>query len=848
MIKLETIHDWPRLLRVIAIWLALSVASISAAQSTDGFVVRDIRIEGLGRITEGALFNYLPINIGDEMTTSRLQETLRAVYGSGFFVDAELRRDGDVLIIAVRERPAIAKFEITGNKDIKTEDLTENLRGVGLAPGLSFDQSVLDEVKQFLTSEYYNRGKYGARVETEVTDLGDNRVNVDIKIKEGARAQIKQINLVGNTVFDDDVLRDELKLRTPNLLSFIRKDDRYSREALEGDLESLRSYYMDRGYANYEITSTQVAISPDKKDVYITVNMREDDTYTVSDVRLSGDLVISEEELMNLVLIKPGQTFSRKLMTQTNELISFRLGGEGFAQAEVQPIPDIDTENRTVALNMRVVPGERVYVRDIRFKGSETVNDDVFRREMRQMESAWLSNNLVERSQQLVQRLPFIESVEFETVPVPGVSDMVDVEFEIEEGLPGQFGGGLGYSQTFGVSLNGNFTHTNFLGRGERVSADVNASRFAKVYSLSHTNPYATVDGISRTMGLSYSDTTQLSTASSRFVSEILSLSLEYGIPLSDFSRLTFGGVVQDSRLEANSFGSTQGLTWINNNGDPFSVRNIDMGLCGSGLQFDGFGGLVQDSFDICGTKFLAFEVFAGWVYDSRDRFIFPRRGLRQRLSLSMTSPGSDVEYYVADYNFAGLWPLWNKFILGWNVELSYGEDMGSTTSLPPYKNFFSGGPDSVRGYRQSRLGPIDSLGNTYGGNMKAVSQLSLILPTPEKLANSTRISLFWDVGNVFNTGSTEFRERALPIDTAQFPGVQPIEGRLLDYGFSVDALRQSAGVAVEWLAPLGTFRFSYALPLNRVDDIVRTDAEGRQFLTRGDELERFQFSIGRSF
>ncbi|MFK8016876.1 MAG: outer membrane protein assembly factor BamA [Gammaproteobacteria bacterium] len=821
-----------RSLPLVIVALVLTMAPAKAQQG--GFVVRDIKIEGLGRITDGAVFNYLPIDIGDQMTLSKLQETLRAVYASGFFSDAQLRRDGDVLVIVVRERPAIASFDIEGNKDIKTEDLKENLRGVGLAPGKSFDQSVLDEVKQYLTSEYFNRGKYGATVAAEVTELEDNRVDVMINIKEGARAQIKQINLVGNEVFDDDELRDELTLRTPNLLSFFRKDDRYSREALEGDLEVLRSYYMDRGYANFDVSSTQVAISPDKKDVYVTINMDEGDTYTVADVTLSGDLVISEAELNSLVLVKPGQTFSRKLMTQTNELISFRLGGEGFAQAEVQPIPDIDPETRTVSLDLRVIPGERVYVRDIVFKGSKTVDDDVFRREMRQMESGWLSNTAVERSQQRIARLPFVEQAEYETVPVAGSADMVDIEFEIEEGLPGQFGGGLGFSQVFGLSLNGNFTHSNFLGRGNRLALDINAGDFSKVYSLSHTNPYATPDGVSRSLGLSYTDTTRLSIASSSFASEIVSLSVDYGWPLSEFSRINFGAVLQDTELQANAAGSRQGLDWISQNGDTFDVINADGGVCGA----SGSNGL-----DICGTQFQALELVAGWLYDSRDRFIFPRRGVRQRLSLNMTVPGSDVEYYVARYDFTGLFPLWRNFILGWNVQLAFGEDMGDTTALPPYKNFFAGGPDSVRGFRQSRLGPVDSIGNFFGGNMLTVSQLSLILPTPEKLAASTRLSLFWDVGNVFSTNSTVFRSQD---GFLQSLGLENFNQReILDYDFDVDSLRHSVGVAVEWLAPLGTFRFSYALPFNPGDDIRTPD--DRLFI-RGDELERFQFSIGRSF
>ncbi|MEO1574976.1 MAG: outer membrane protein assembly factor BamA [Pseudomonadota bacterium] len=540
-----------------------------------------------------------------------------------------------------------------------------------------------------------------------------------------------------------------------------------------------------------------------------------------------------------LVLIKPGQTFSRKLMTQSNELIAFRLGGEGYADAEVQPIPNIDKEARTVSLDLRVLPGDRMYVRDISFNGTQTVNDEVFRREMRQMESGWLSNTALERSQQRIQQLPFIESVEYETIPVAGSSDMVDVEFQIEEGLPGQFGGGLGFSQVFGLTLNGNFTHTNFLGRGDRVALDLNAGEFNKVYSFNHTNPYATPDGVSRTVGVSYTDTTRLSAASSNFASEILSLQLSYGWPLSEFSRFNLGVDLQDTRLEANSFSSQQGLAWIRNNGDPFDVTNVDGDACGQDFPTQGrpTDDPLFEAADICGTEFQAYELFAGWLYDSRNRFIFPTKGVRQRLTLNFTVPGSSVEYWIARYDFAGLVPLWRNFILSWNAQLAYGEDFGDTTSLPPYKNFFAGGPDSIRGFRQSRLGPVDSRGNAYGGNMLATSQLALIIPTPEKLAASTRFSLFWDIGNVFNTDSTTFRE-IFPLESFR-------TNPELDFAPSTDTLRQSVGLAVEWLAPLGTFRFSYALPFNTVDDV--RDENGI-LLRQGDDIERFQFSVGRSF
>ncbi len=494
---MTSIHRYANRLTIIAgLLLCLTAGAVSAQE----FVVRDMRIEGLQRISEGTVYNYLPLNIGDTLTYQRQVEAFRAVYATGFFDDVEFRRDGNTLVIAVRERPSIASFTIDGNKDIKTEDLEENLRGVGLAPGKTFDRSVLDNVRQFLLEQYHDRGKYGARIETEVTELSDNKVNIAINITEGARAKIRQINIVGNDAFPDEELLDQFSLTTGTLLSFYRKDNLYARESLGGDLEALHSYYMDRGFASFSIDSTQVAISPDKKDIFITINITEGDRYKIADVRLSGDLVVSEPELMNLVLVKPGQTFSRKLLTQTGELISFRLGQEGFAYARIDPLPDIDDEAREVSVDLRVDPGKRRYVRRVNFNGTSGVNDEVFRREMRQLEGGWLSNTGVERSEQRIRRLPFVESVEVETVQVPGSADLVDVEFQIEEGLPGQFGGGLGYSGSQGLLINGNFTHSNFMGTGNRVAAEVNAGDFSKVYSISHTDPYRTPDGISRSL------------------------------------------------------------------------------------------------------------------------------------------------------------------------------------------------------------------------------------------------------------------------------------------------------------------------------------------------------------
>ncbi|HEY3658434.1 MAG TPA: outer membrane protein assembly factor BamA, partial [Steroidobacteraceae bacterium] len=402
---------------------------VHANAPTELFTVGDIRVEGLQRISEGTVFNYLPVSIGDHLDGQRIGEAMRALYATGFFRDVELRRDGNTLLVVVIERPSIAKFELKGNKDIKTEDLQKSLRNVGLATGKPFDRSVLDEVKQYLTDQYFSRGKYAVRIDAKVTDLPGNKVDIVVDIKEGKRAKIEQINLVGNTKFKEKDVLDSFELRTPNWLSWYKQDDRYSRESLTGDLEKLRSYYMDRGYANFQIESTQVAIAPENDDMYITVNVNEGDVFKVSEIKLAGTMVVPESQLRALLLIKPGDTFSRKAVTSSQELMSYRLGADGYAFAKIDPVPTPDNDKKTVSLTFFIEPGNRVYVRHINFNNVSAINDETLRREMRQLEGGWLSNSAVERSKERLQRLPYVEKVEFENKPVAGSADLVDVDF-----------------------------------------------------------------------------------------------------------------------------------------------------------------------------------------------------------------------------------------------------------------------------------------------------------------------------------------------------------------------------------------------------------------------------------
>jgi len=801
-----------RLKLMAALPALFAVPAVLAQVEQGAFTVGDIKVEGLQRISEGTVYNYLPVNIGDRLDTRRVEEALRALYATGFFSNVELRRDGGTLVVAVRERPSIESFTIDGNKDIKTEDLEKSLRNVGLARGKTFNESTLDEVKRFLTDQYYSRGKYGVKVDTSVTELPDNRVRIAINIVEGKRSRIRQINVVGNQAFDDEELTDQFKLRTPNWLSWYRQDDRYSREELSGDLEKLRSYYLDRGYANFDVESTQVTISPDREDMFITMNVKEGEVYRISDVKIAGNLVVPEEDLRGLVQVRRGDIYSQRMITATTELMQLRLGVDGYAFAKVDPVPQQDPETKEVALTFLVDPGKRAYVRRINFSGTTSINDDVLRREMRQMEGAYLSNAAVDRSKLRLQRLPYIEDVKVETTPVPGSADLVDVDFEIKEGLPGQFSGGIGYSESQSVLLNGSFVHSNFMGTGNRVAAEINAGQYAQIYSLSHTDPYTTVDGVSRTVSAVYRSATQFTSASSDFSTDTGTLSVDYGWPLSEFQSVRFGLAFTRSDLLTDPNGSSQEASfWVQNNGNTYT-KNARFGVPPINYLY-------------YGTKFDAYLLSVGWGYDSRNRALFADRGARHRVNFGYTIPGSGVEYYTLNYDYLQFVPISKWFTLMFNLDVGYGFDLGDTTSIPPYRRFYAGGPDSVRGFRESRLGPKDSLGNPYGGNLRMVAQTELLLPMPEKWRNSARFSLFFDAGNVFSTDSVTYvgRDRVTPVD----------------YNFSADKIKYSTGVAVQWLAPLGVFRFSYAVPLN---------AEKSTGVEYGDQTEGFQFSIGQAF
>jgi outer membrane protein insertion porin family len=812
------------LLQGLALVVLASVAGAAGAQQAmEEFTVGDIRVEGLQRISEGTVFNYLPVNIGDRLDQRHVQEAIRALFSTGFFSDIEFRRDGSTLVVVVHERPSIESFELSGNKDIKTEDLQKSLRGVGLATGKTFDRSVLEEVRSFLTDQYFSRGKYAVRIDPKVEEVPGNKVRIKIEIVEGKRARIRQIDLVGNTAFDDKELLDQFELTTPNWLSWYKQDDRYSRESLQGDIEKLTSYYQDRGYANFAVESTQVQIAPEMDDIFITMNLHEGEVYKVGEVKMAGTMKVPEAQLQRLLLVKTGQTYSRKLITQSQELISYRLGAEGYAFAKIDPVPTAHEDTRTIDLTFFVDAGSRAYVRRINFLNTSAIDDAVLRREMRQMEGSYLSNAQLERSKERLQRLPYIEKVDYETNPVPGTPDLVDVDFDVKEGLPGQFSGGIGYSVSQSFMLNGSFVHSNFMGSGERVALELAAGRYSKTYSLSHTDPYTNIDGVSRTIGLQYRDVTQYVSAASDFSTTTMAATLEYGYPITEYQGLRFGMVAQRSDLIVNPASSArEALVWVQNNGNPYT-RVIEHETPGAN---PGDPPIVTTT-TLYGSKFDTLELVGSWYFDTRNRAIFADRGLQHTISLAVTAPGSEVSYFTLRYDYLQLIPLWKQWTVALTSQIAFGDGLGTdTTSLPPYRQFFAGGPDTVRGFTESRLGPKDSFGNPYGGNLKVVGRAELLFPVPDKWRASTRISAFFDIGNVFSQGTG--------INFVGRDGRTPV-----DYEFDYNELKQSAGLAVQWFAPLGIFRFSYGIPLNQFKgDAIRYP----------DEVESFQFTIGSAF
>ena len=786
---------------ILASLLLLSAASFAHADD-QSFVVKKIQLVGLQRISDGTLYDYLPVNIGDTMDPAHVQQAIRALYKTGFFKDVELRRDGDTLVVVVEERPSIAHFAITGNKLIRTEDLNKNLTKAGLVEGQIFNKVVLDGLEQDMLDQYYSHGHYGVTMKSDVKDVGDNRVNVTVTISEGITARIRSINVVGNHDFEEDDLQAIFKLKVSDFWTYFGSSDEYAREKLVGDLESLRSFYMDQGYADFNIDSTQVAVSPDHNSVYITVGISEGAIYKIKDVKLTGNLILPESELTPYVLLKAGDTFSLGRANATADLIRKRLGVDGYAFAQVNPVPDIDRDHKLVSINFVVDPGERAYVRHILFNGAPDTNDEVYRREMRQFEGAWLSNLDLERSKIRIQRLPWVEDASVKTTPVPGTANLVDVSFDIHERPPGTANIGIGYGSQSGLTLDGQIANANFLGTGEKLSLDASHTAIGHSYNFSFTDPYWTVDGVSRTWNIFQSRVSSLNINSSPLTTQSYGAGLSFNIPLSEYSAWGEGITYSHNELLSTSGTSAEYINFI----DPLPGQSIN------GTQFSNIGACqdpIRGFLFVCefpALRYNTIENTLSYVYDTENRVIFPTAGVRYNLSLTTAVPGGDIEYYILGYQQYAFLPLPFKFIYALNGQVSYGAPYGKTTQYPPFKNFFVGGPDTVRGWVAGTLGPVDA--NSLlpvGGRTMFYAQNEFVLPRfgkDQSGAGSYRLAMFFDIGNTF----TNFNQISLP------------------------DLRESWGIAATFLTPLGAMKFSYAFPINAKP---------------GDQTERFQFTLG---
>ncbi|MCB1829543.1 MAG: outer membrane protein assembly factor BamA [Gammaproteobacteria bacterium] len=762
-----------KLSRFIMLTLLLSTVFHSALNAAEPIEVTDIRIEGLQRISAGTVFNYLPVRIGQRIAPEDTAGIIRELYKTGFFKDVRLEREAGVLIVTVTERPAIAKIDISGNKSLETDQLLTSLKDIGLAEGRVLNRFVLDQIEQELGRLFFNLGKYGVEIETQVTPLERNRVAILIEVREGVTARIKKINIVGNQTIDEEDLLDEFELSPSNFLSFISKDDQYSRQKLSGDLEKLRSYYLDRGYINFEITSTQVSITPNKQDIYITINLNEGDVYKIRDIKLTGELVAPPEQFYPLIHLQRNSEFSRKQVLESSERINGMLGDLGYAFANVNNIPDIDEDAKEVDITFFIDPGKRVYVRRVNMGGNNQTRDEVLRREMRQLEAAWFSAAKVKESKKRLQRLDYFEEVHIETPAVAGSTDQVDVNVRVTEKPMGNLGAGVGFSQSQGAIFNASISQNNFLGTGKRITAAFNTSDANKVYSLGYTNPYYTVDGISRGFNLSYRETDFSEVDTARYLIDSFVAGVTFGVPTSETDRLVFDLDIDSTKFKLGETASEELSKYQEENGK--DTNSLLAGL--------------------------------SWSHDSRDSALLPTEGGYQRISGTVSVPGSDLEYYTLEYVNKYYIPLSKTFTLGLEGNLGYGDSYGSTTKLPPWRNFFGGGRKTVRGFKDYSLGPRDSEDEPLGGNLKVIGNLEVLFPAPFKLMEkSVRLGLFVDAGNVYDITETSF-------DAGEF--------------------RYSTGISGFWLSPFGAFGISFGFPLNDEPD---------------DETEIFQFAFGSAF
>ena len=807
-ISLEYITQNLHLMRKIRFTLLLLLL-MPCSVFSQVFNIEDLRIEGLQRVSPGSVFAAVPVQVGDIADQSVIQNTIGALFRTGFFDDIAVSRDGNVLVIQISERPAISEINLEGNKVIKDDDLMKSLRENGLSEGQIFKPATLDGLSKALSREYVSQGHYGAVIDTEIRELPRNRIAIDINVDEGSKAKIKKINLVGNNLYSDEQILDLIESKTSGWFSWITGKDKYSREKLSGDLETIESYYLDLGHIQFNIESTQVSVSPDKLSVYITINLNEGEVYRVNKISLLGDLIISEEELRHYIVIEEQQNFSQSLVTSTKEFITNRLANEGYSFTEVDEIIDIDDENHSVDLTFFVNPQQRAYVRRIEFRGNTRTEDEVLRREMRQMESSVASNQLIEYGKLRLDRLGFFKEVVNETLPVPGTSDQVDVVYTVEEQASGSISASIGYSQYTGATLGLNLQENNFFGTGNRVGIGINRSTYQESINLSYTDPYFTEDGVSAGYSLYARNTDYGEFRVATYTTDVLGFRVNYGYPLSEISSFSFGFGVENLSIDTGDLASDEIMEFA---GDKGEVNQL--------------------------------KINAGWSRSTLNRGIFADRGSQQSLTIDSSVPGSDAPYVKVGYNGQKYVPITGPWTMKFTTQLGWGQSLDSGKRLPFFENYYAGGFGSVRSFENNTLGPrespalseADKDGNVtllddsdpIGGNVLVTASAELIVPLPfVPDQRSVRASLYFDVGNVFDTDCGPRQAYCYKPEFSQ--------------------LRYSYGFGVTWLSGFGPLSFAFGRAENAGGDITGISSLAGQDV-EPEETEFFQFSLGQTF
>ena len=743
---------------------AMSAIFAKAALAIDPFVIKDIRVEGLQRTEAGTVFSYLPVRVGDTMSDEKAAETIRALFATGFFRDVAVESDGDVLVVVVQERPSIAQVDFTGVKEFDKDTLNKAMRSIGLTEGRIFDRGIADRAEQEMKRQYLSRGKYAAEVTTTVTPLERNRVSVNFTVVEGDTSKIRNISVIGAKAFSESQLRGLFNLREPGWLTWYSKADQYSRQKLSADLETLRSWYQDRGYLEFNIDSTQVSITPDKKDIYITVSITEGEKYTVSDVKFDGQMLIPEAELRKLLAIKPGDVFSRARVTESTKKITDRLGNDGYAFANVNAAPELDKEKRQAAFTFIVDPGRRVYVRRVNVAGNSRTRDEVIRREMRQMESAWYNAESVTRSKQRIDKLGYFSDVNVENPAVQGTTDQVDVNFTVVEKPTGNVLLGAGFGSGSGLILSGSIAQQNIFGSGKHVGVQISSGKLNSVYSFNYTDPYFTEDGVSLGYDIYHRKIDAQRAGQGQYVVGTTGTNARFGVPISELDTIQYGVGYEDSTITV----------------------------------FPGLSPLFYTDYVArFGSHSTAVTGNVGWVRDGRDSLIYPTKGVLQRAFVDGAVPLGTMRYYRSNYQYQQYIPVTREYTFMWNAEFGYGGGYGGK-ELPFFKNYYAGGVSSLRGYRTNSVAPRDANNDPRGGTQKVLMNVEFLFPFPG-LANdkSVRMSTFIDAGTVID------------------PKAQPVGGYRNFDSFRT-GMRASTGLGLAWVSPFGPLKFILAAPLSR--------------------------------